>query len=409
MPLPPTEKVTMFFSFLPEKLTPRHMSEQSPPYCHTPFPSVSGAIAAAQVVSHKSDILFRTRVFAMIQRLVRVTRARLRDGRLARVVGAVAAVLVAAHRKAAQAGRQEVEWVRNAVIATSVHAATVGEARSGVAVAGVGESSLSTAVETTGLHAAAVAVAGVHWRVGRCGSAHAGRNAVGGWWATEGLAGKSAGGTEATSTATVWSWTRSTGHRRRTHSVAGRCAVHAHAGRELADDGGLSTASSAAETVDVLGEVVVVAPLDATAPVASTEWNGVVAAATHAMAVTVAHVPAWHTHHAWVSVAVTAVHWRLLVLVGRVRAAEASSATLKVGEAAGWAGPVTWARPVLAGREGGENIRSAVKNARGGRSDLDSLLVQSTSVHTQRFRSLGCVSLCLFLTTFVKDDGSCAI
>lgn len=330
----------------------------------------------------------------------------LRNRRLARVVCAVAAVVVSAHGETAQAGGEKVEWVRSVVVA-AIHAAAVGEAGC-VVVAGVGEGGLGTAVEASGLHTTAVTVASVHWRIRRSSSAHARRHTIAGWRSAKGLAGEATCGTESTSTTTVSSGTRSTGHRRRAHLVGRRSAIHAHAGRELANDGGLGTAGTAAETVDVLGKVVVVATLDATAPITSTERDGVVAAAAHtvAMAAVTTHVSAWHTHHVRVSVTITAVHWRLLVLVGRVRAPEACSAALEVAEATGWAGPVARARAVLAWGESSEDVRSAVKNTGGGWGDLDGLFVQSTSVHTQRFCSLDYVSLCFLVIQALLGVGS---
>jgi len=61
---------------------------------------------------------------------------------------------------------------------------------------------------------------------------------------------------------------------------------------------------------------------------------------------------------------------------------------LEVGETAAGAGPVTRAWPVLARRERGKDVGSAVKNAVGGWGDLDSFFVQGATVHAKGLSSL---------------------
>src|SRR6202035_4341528 len=69
-------------------------------------------------------------------------------------------------------------------------------------------------------------------------------------------------------------------------------------------------------------------------------------------------------------------------------AAEAGSSALEVREAAGWAGPVSRARSILARREGSQDLSSAIKDAAGRRGDLDCFLVERTAVHAQALGSL---------------------
>lgn len=180
---------------------------------------------------------------------------------------------------------------------------------------------------------------------------------------------------------------RSAGHRGRGHSIALGSIDLLEVG--IRDQSGACTRSTTAKTADVLSKVVVVATLGTASPVTCTERNVSGTAATHATAthVVVTHVVSRRTHHARVAVAV-AVHRVRGCSHGRERAAEASSAALKVREAARWAGPVTGTRAVLARREGGEDISGTVKYARGRRRDLDGLFVECTAVHAERFGSL---------------------
>lgn len=180
---------------------------------------------------------------------------------------------------------------------------------------------------------------------------------------------------------------RSAGHRGRGHSIALGSIDLLEVG--ISDQSGACTRSTTAKTADVLGKVVVVATLGTASPVTCTERNVSGTAATHATAthVVVTHVVSRRTHHARVAVAV-AVHRVRGCSHGRERAAEASSAALKVREAARGAGPVTGTRAVLARREGGEDISGTVKYARGRRRDLDGLFVECTAVHAERFGSL---------------------
>lgn len=113
-----------------------------------------------------------------------------------------------------------------------------------------------------------------------------------------------------------------------------------------------------------------------------------------------AHVMATVLHHAthwgWSIAAIWIVtsHWisGSHCLRERVGAAEACCATLEVGEATRWAGPVTWAWAILAWGKGGEDILSAVKYAAGRRRYFDRLLVKGAAVHTERFCCLEGVS-----------------
>jgi hypothetical protein len=72
----------------------------------------------------------------------------------------------------------------------------------------------------------------------------------------------------------------------------------------------------------------------------------------------------------------------------RIRAAEASSAALEIGEAAWWAGPIARARTVLWWRERSEDLSSTIKDAIWGRRDFDSLLVEGTTIHAKTLSSL---------------------
>ena len=183
-----------------------------------------------------------------------------------------------------------------------------------------------------------------------------------------------------------------------THAVVGRL-LHGRWVSRVGHDSCTSAACTASETADVLGEVVITATLGAALPVTCAEGDDAASSshtpttvAPHATSV-VSHVLGrWH--HGRRSIAVTSP----TVSAHRVTprpgthswegAAEAGRSALEVGEAAGRAGPVSGAGSVLAGREGGQNLGSAVEHAAGGGRDLDGLLVESAAVHAQALGSL---------------------
>jgi hypothetical protein len=297
-------------------------------------------------------------------------------------VGCVASVV---HRQRAEASVEE----RHVVPAV----ATVVGTLAGVRV-GRGEGSFGgAAVERRRMHTSVGHVPGAHGRV-RAGTAHARGKSIGTRRTTVLLSRE----TSRVASRAVRSATRSTTHGGRAHAEARR-SVHRRWERRVGNDGRSSTAGAAAQTGSVLREVVVAAAVLTALPVARAERHNAGAtahvAAAHAVAVTtVAHVVLRRTHHAGVGVpaSVSSVCHRITARGalghGRERAAEAGSATLEVGEAAGRAVPVTGARAVLARGERRDDVDSTVEHAPRRRRDLDGLLVQSAAIHAQALRSL---------------------
>ena len=127
-------------------------------------------------------------------------------------------------------------------------------------------------------------------------------------------------------------------------------------------------------------------------------WIGRVASIPPAplppVAVAMAHVLGG-SHHGGRAISIAAIsHWVAAgwALHGREGAAEACCTTLEVGEATRGAVPVTGAGAVLARREGAQDVGSTVEHTARRRRNLDSLLVQSTSVHAEALSSLRQVS-----------------
>jgi hypothetical protein len=232
-----------------------------------------------------------------------------------------------------------------------------------------------------------VAIGRAHSGVGRGTSTEAGGESVGRLGATVALSRVVSGRVKATLLRSIRSGARSASHRRRAHSETLGPVTLLEVG--VGNQSCACTGSTTTKTANVLSKVVVVATLGTASPVTGTEWyvSGTTAAHTTAAHVVVTHVVSRRTHHARVAVAV-AVHGVRGCGHGGEGAAEASSAALEVGEAAGGAGPVTGTRTVLAGREGGQDVGGTVEDARRGRRDLDGLFVECTAVHAERFGSL---------------------
>jgi hypothetical protein len=297
---------------------------------------------------------------------------------------------ITGHGQVVHARGNEGEWV---ALSSLLGVEVVARASRGWAVNSRLEGSLgSTAVEWTGRvrvggWAAEVGVEGWIWA---SGSTESGWEGIGAWWTTEWLAVTSVG--EATSGASEGAWAWSAGHGAWTHAVTSTWCLTTGWVTTVCNNHGTSTASAAAKTADVLGEVVITATLRATLPITSTERNNT--ASTHAattVATVVTHVLLWW-HHGWRPIAVTTSVTTHIASWASThsweRAAEARSAALEVGETARWAGPVSWAWAILAWWEWSQNLRSTVKDTARGWGDLDGLLVESTAVHAQALSSL---------------------
>lgn len=265
-----------------------------------------------------------------------------------------------------------------------------------VAVIGTSERSLSSWIaeggSTMGVIAGSI-TRRVHGRIP--GSAtETGRKSVAARMRTSELLTKPCAGAESTSRSSERTRTRSAGHRTRTHTEAGR-SFHGRGKGRVSDDGSSGARTAAAQTANVLREVVVSAALRTTFPVTGTEGDNASITA-HATAVTVSSTMAVmatmvrRRHRRWGTVSVGRVAHR----VGRSSthsgegASEASGAALEVGEAARRTGPVTRTGTVLARRERREDLGGTVENAAGRWRNLDGLFVQGSAVHTQAFGSL---------------------
>jgi len=228
----------------------------------------------------------------------------------------------------------------------AVGVAAVGEAASTM-LTSRGESSFGAAVKTASWHTGIVTtIARTHWRIRRSSSTQTRRQSISGLRTTKTLrtrvtrSGAVAGRTTAKVTRTR---TRGTSHRRRSHAVRARSLT-----RLAKAHGRSGTRSTAAQTADVLGKVVVVATISSAAPIAGTERDTRLSTSathttTHTVTMTVAvtvsmstvsavaaHMVAWVRHHSRVSIAITAIDRLLVVAHGWVGASEAGSATLEV-------------------------------------------------------------------------------
>ena len=148
------------------------------------------------------------------------------------------------------------------------------------------------------------------------------------------------------------------------HAVVGRL-LHGRRVSRVGHDSCTSAASTASQTADVLGEVVISAALGAALPITRAEGDDTASSshaattmATHTTSM-VSHVLRWG-HHGGRSISVASSSTVSAHRVASRRgthgwegAAEAGRSALEVGEAARWAGPVSRAGSVLTGGEGG--------------------------------------------------------
>ena len=143
---------------------------------------------------------------------------------------------------------------------------------------------------------------------------------------------------------------------------------------------------------DILGEIMITASFGPTFPIAGAEGNHSSAPSppmTHSVSTVMAHVVMGH-HVRWPIPIIGVAHGIPSGDRGRGRkgAPKTCRATLKVGETARWTSPVSWARAIFTGREGGQYLGGAIEDTAGGRRDLDGLFVEGASVHTEAF---GCL------------------
>lgn len=281
-------------------------------------------------------------------------------GRLARGRGtAVLTGVLVAHRQATDARREESEGVVLG-LRVEVVAGTSGCR----AVACRLERRLSrTAVEgASRVSSRRGSKVSIQRRIRRGTAAETRRESVGARRTTEVLA-ISGAGTEATSGRAERTRPGVTAHGTLAHGIRGR-RVHGRGIAGISNHSSTSTAGTAAEAANVLCKVVVAADLIAALPVASTERNN--ARATHAAVATMGmmgHVGRGRQHgRRGVAIAITHLA-RGASGNSRERATEAGSTSLEVGKAAGRACPVTRARPVLARREGSENLGRPVQDS----------------------------------------------
>ena len=176
-----------------------------------------------------------------------------------------------------------------------------------------------------------------------------------------------------------------------------RRVVHGRRISRVGNNCSSSSASTAAKTAYVLGEVVIATDLIAALPITCTERNNTTAAHTAAATTTVAHVAAAMVaavvrrrhHRRWpIAIAKVAFAARTARASSRERASEASSSALEVGESARGACPIARTGSVLAGREGCEDVLGAVENAARRGRHLDGLFIQRSTVHAQTLGSL---------------------
>jgi hypothetical protein len=280
-----------------------------------------------------------------------------------------------------------VEGVLRLIIASTDASSSIvstsgcGGAHSGGACAS--ESRFRARVEPRrGVHAAVGSVA-THWWEGRR-RAHGGRHAIPARGSSE--AGSREGTRSAEAAGTKGSAARSTAHWGLTHTE-GRivdCIVVGGVG----NDRRLRARGAATQTIDVLGEVVVVAGLNATTPVTRAEWCRCTEGRLRTTADTVTVGTVVHHLRAAVAVAVTHGIMRGHCLRERIAAAEAGSTTLEVAEAAGRASPVARAGSVLAWWEGRQDFGSTIEHTRRRWRDLNGLFVKCTAVHAETLSSL---------------------
>lgn len=158
----------------------------------------------------------------------------------------------------------------------------------------------------------------------------------------------------------------------------------------VGDHSGTSTARSTAKTAHILGKVVISAHLITALPVTGAERHNAGAAHTAvSTAVTVmAHVRR-SGHHSRGTIAVAIAHLATRASAdSREGAAEAGGAALEVRETARGTRPVARSGAVLAGRERCKDLGSAIKDPAGGGRNLNSLFVQSPSIHAKTFSGL---------------------
>lgn len=248
---------------------------------------------------------------------------------------------------------------------------------------------------------------GVEGRWVRCGStANAGGKGIGAGRSAKVLTITATSSAERTSSRCVGTGTGSAANRVRAHAVVGT-AVHGRWVARVGDNSGTSTAGTTSQTADVLGKVVVSADLVTALPITSSERDDTAAAhttsamTTHATMVMVVTAVVRGRHHRRSTVAVAGVtatatastiasHLTLRATStdSWERTAEASSSPLEIRKATRGASPITRTRAVLARREGRQDLCGSIENSAGRRGDLDGLLVQSTSVHTEALGSL---------------------
>jgi len=311
--------------------------------------------------------------------------ATLLGGRLAGGRTTVLAGLVA-HREATHTAREEGERV---VLALVIE--IIGWASRGGAVRGRLESSLSgTAIERAGrVGAGAGAEVSIQRRVGSSASSNARRKGIGARGPAKVLTAVVTAGGIAGGGRGEGAMAGSITHRRLAHGIV-RTTIHGRGVARVGDHGSSSSAGTATETTHILGKVMVTADLVAALPVTSTEGNDTAAShttTTVAMAhgTVVSHVLRGR-HHGRRAIAVSVAD--ITGRTGGERASEAGGTTLEVGEAARRAGPVAGSGSVLAGRERGENFGGTVQNTARRGGDLNSLLVERPTVHTQALGSL---------------------
>ena len=304
---------------------------------------------------------------------------------------------ITAHVQAADSRGEECKWVTLALVVVEV---ATWASRSW-AVGSRLESGLSgTAIERAGRVSTAAwatesEVACSKAWVWAGGSTEAGWQSIGALWSAILLATVSAS-TSVLGAGRKGGWAGSTGHRSWTHSVTAGAGIHRRWESSLSNNNGSTAASTATKAADVLGKVVVTTALGSTLPVTSAEWNNATSAhsaatmaTSHTSVVVVAHV--WWHHALWtIAVAATVTPHGVAIWSAHSweRAAEARSATLEVGESAGWAGPVSWTWAVLGWWERSQDLGSTVKNTAGRWRDLDGLLVERPAVHAERLGSL---------------------
>lgn len=188
----------------------------------------------------------------------------------------------------------------------------------------------------------------------------------------------------------VMSWSRSVSeprsrsarHRALAHAVLRRI-VHGRGIARVSNDGGTSSAGSAAKTAHILGKVVVAAHLVAAFPIASPERHHATSAhATTAMShgsVMSTMRRRGHDGRGAVTTSVATVASRDVVTRagagGGEGASETSSSALEVREAARRACPIARSGPVLAWGEGSKNVLSTIQNATGRGRNFNGLFI----------------------------------